>query len=169
MTLALRAELLTRDEEASQRSPVGPVFTWYARIYGRDVTDPLPANLTMAAINILSALVERLEGAVVKRGEASPPRDAQEEHVNISKYISHFRLAPRVSEMRKPPGPQTRVGPEGRGEARGGGGFKCAQCTCTPSMCLSSAKISQSEQPPHGVSASLLTCIPSSIAVGVWE
>lgn len=85
----LSAELLTRDNVASQKNLVGPVFTWYVRIYGRDVTDPLPSSLTKAAVSILSAFVERLEGGVVKRAEASPPTDTQEEHVNISTE-SHF-------------------------------------------------------------------------------
>eukprot|EP00884_Botryococcus_braunii_P023392 jgi/Botrbrau1/9737/Bobra.0388s0026.1 len=65
---------------------LGPVYTWRARMYGRDVTYPMHPNVTVAAFAVLKAVVERLEGGVVKLGTGPPfrhPFPVDEERVNI--------------------------------------------------------------------------------------
>jgi hypothetical protein len=69
---------------------LGPVYTWRARIYGRDVTYPMQANVTVAAFAVLKAVVERLEGGVVKWWTQPPfshPVPVHEERVNIGELF----------------------------------------------------------------------------------
>lgn len=82
-----RPELWTESQLGkifSTRNIVGPVFVLEAKIYGRDITYPLPPALTRAAGLVLKEVLEMVWGVIVVNLGSAPSVIATIEGVSTS-------------------------------------------------------------------------------------
>lgn len=74
-------------------SLVGPAFRLEARIYGKDISYPLPIPLTTVAKHVLKGVVEIAWGAVVKDWDSTPSAAATIEGVNTSAALIRLDMS----------------------------------------------------------------------------